>query len=327
MTLRPEAVGVHTGLEGTTWPDLRRVWRHVEELGVDWISVWDHFHSADVTAPDPDRAPTAAGSYEAVAAHAALALCTERVRCGVLVYCAGYRHPAVIANAVATIDQLSGGRAEVGLGAGWAAAEYRAYGIAFPSAGVRLDMLEEATACVRGLLRNEVSDFKGEHFALLGARCEPRPLQSELPIWVGGGGERRTLRIAARLADGWNVAFVSPEEFARKRGVLASHCAEESRSPSALRCSVSVGVARDERDLKARFGAASERVRPAVLMGSPAQVADHVGHYLEAGVDQVNLAVRAPWDLAALDHVVAAIGEDRAQVSGRPKPSSIWNSP
>lgn len=299
-------LGVHTGLEGTTWPELRRVWHHAEQLGVDWISVWDHFHSADYTSPDPRRRGTEPGSFEAVAAHAALAVSTERVRCGALVYCAGYRHPAVIANAIATIDHLSGGRADVGLGAGWAAAEYRAYGIPFPPAGARLDMLEEAAVCVRGLLRNEVTDFEGRYFTLSSARCEPRPVQAELPLWVGGGGEKRTLRIAARVADGWNVAFVSPSELTRKREILASHCADVGRAASEIRSCVSVGFARDEDDLVARFGSAAERVRPAVLMGSQEQIADHIGRYTVVGADQLNLALRAPWDLDALELVVAA---------------------
>src|SRR5918998_2894773 len=104
-------LGVHTGLQNTTVEELRALWRRIEELGFEWISVWDHFYAADLTGPH---------SLEAVAAHAALALSTERVRCGTLVYCAAYRHPAVLANAAVTIDHLSGGRAELGIGAGWA---------------------------------------------------------------------------------------------------------------------------------------------------------------------------------------------------------------
>ena len=200
--------------------------------------------------------------------HAALACTTERVRCGSLVYCAGYRHPAVLANALATIDHLSGGRADLGLGAGWAVNEYQAYGIPFPSAGERLDLLEESVQCVRSLLRNETTSFEGRYFTLTDARCEPRPVQAELPIWIGGGGEKRTLRIAARWADGWNVPFVSPEEFARKREVLAGHCADVGRDPAEIRCTVNVGLALDDDALRRQFGAIAEFVRPGVLIGS-----------------------------------------------------------
>src|SRR5687768_11625930 len=123
---RPMTVtfGVHTGLQSTTTAELVDLWRRIEDRGFDWISIWDHFYSADAEHYD---------CLEAVACHTALALTTSRVRCGSLVYCAGYRHPAVLANAMATIDHLSGGRVDVGLGAGWSELEYRAYGIPFPS--------------------------------------------------------------------------------------------------------------------------------------------------------------------------------------------------
>src|SRR2546426_4751605 len=194
------AFGVHAGLQNTTMDELIDLWHRIEAIGFDWISIWDHFYAADMTG--------GAHCHEAVAAHAALACHTSRVRCGSLVYCAGYRHPAVLANAICTIDHLSGGRADVGIGAGWAFNEYQAYGIPFPSDRERLDMLEEAVQCLRLLLRDEVANFDGKYFTLADAHCEPKPVQAALPIWVGGRGEKRTLRIAARYADGWNAAFV-----------------------------------------------------------------------------------------------------------------------
>ena len=116
--------GVHAGLQNTSMASLRALWRRVEDLGFGWISVWDHFYSATLT--------DGAECLEAVATHAALACDTSKVRCGSLVYSVGYRHPAVLANAIATIDHLSGGRADIGLGAGWSEIEYLAYGIPFP---------------------------------------------------------------------------------------------------------------------------------------------------------------------------------------------------
>ena len=302
MTKATTTFGVHTGLQNTTMAELRDLWTRIEDLGFDWISIWDHFYSADFNGY---------ACHEAVASHAALACHTSRVRVGSLVYCAGYRHPAVLANAITTIDHLSGGRADLGLGAGWAFNEYGAYGIPFPSAGERLDLLEESIQAIRGLLRQEVTDFSGKHVTLTEARCEPRPVQAELPIWVGGGGEKRTLRIAARYADGWNVPFVSPDTVAHKRRVLADHCATVGRDPAEIRTAVNVGLCPDDDALRAQFGGLAEGVRPGVLMGSPDQLVDRIGEYVEAGADQINIAMRAPWQLDLLDLATEAIGQLR----------------
>lgn len=295
--------GVHTGLQNTTVDELRDLWRRIESGPFDWISIWDHFYAADFTG---------AHCLEAVAAHAALACETSRVECGSLVYCAGYRHPAVLANAIVTIDHLSGGRAAIGLGAGWAQNEYAAYGIPFPSAGTRLDILEESVQCVRGLLRDEVTDFGGDHFTLTEARCEPKPVQDALPIWIGGGGEKRTLRIAGRYADGWNVPFVAPETFAHKREVLARHAEAAGRSIDQIRTAVNVGLCPTEDDLREQFGGLTETVRPGVLMGSEQEMVDRLGEYIEVGVQQINLAMRAPWQLDHLELMASTIESLRA---------------
>ena len=134
--------GLHTGVQNTTAAELRELWAGAEELGFDAISVWDHLYSSDLSTH---------ACHEAVAIHAALACATTRVRCGCLVYCAGYRNPGVLAKAVTTIDHLSGGRAEIGLGAGWAAAEHAAFGLPFPPVGERFDRLEEQLEVVTGL--------------------------------------------------------------------------------------------------------------------------------------------------------------------------------
>ncbi len=292
--------GAHVGLQNTTINELRSVWRRIEDLGFGWISVWDHFYAATLD--------EGAQCFEAVAAHAALACETKRVTCGCLVYSVGYRHPAVLANAITTIDHLSGGRAAIGLGAGWSQVEYDAYGIEFPPVRTRMDQLEEAAACVRGLLRNETTDFTGDWFTLTDARNEPRPVQDALPVWIGGGGEKRTLRIAARFADGWNVPFVPPEVFAHKRSVLHRHCEDAGRDPGEVRCAVNLGLAWTEDDLRAQFGGLAEYVRPGVLGGSDQEVLDRIGTYVDAGADQVNIALRAPWDLDAVDRLAAALG-------------------
>lgn len=292
--------GVHTGLQHTTYDDLKPMWRRIDELGFDWISIWDHFYGAT-------GKPDDAACYEAVAMHAALAAETKRVRVGSLVYSVGYRHPAVLAKMITAIDHISGGRADLGLGAGWAEVEYKAYGIDFPAVGVRMSQLEEAAACVRGLLHDEVTSFSGKWFTLDNARNEPRPIQRKIPLWVGGGGEKRTLNITAKYADGWNVPFIAPEAFAHKSGVLTQHCESVGRNPSDVMRTVNVGIAWTEESLKAQFGLLAEGVRGGVLTGSDEQVIDRIGQYVEKGAQQINLALRAPFDRDALERFAVAL--------------------
>lgn len=292
--------GVHAGLQKVPAAELIELWKRIEDLGFGWISVWDHFYAADLTGD--------AECLEAVSMHAALACSTTRVRCGSLVYSVGYRHPAVLANAIATIDHLSGGRTDVGIGAGWSQMEYDAYGIPFPPVKTRMDQLEEGIQVLRGLLHDDVTTFEGEWFQLRHARNEPRPVQSKLPIWVGGGGEKRTLRITARHADGWNVPFVSPEEFGRKREVLHRHCDDVSRDPAEIRCAVNVGLAWREEDIEPQFGNLRMAVLPGVLRGSDDEVLDRIGRYVDNGAEQINIAVRAPFDPEGLERLAKVVG-------------------
>ena len=293
--------GVHAGLQHTTAEELRGVWRKVEDLGFGWISVWDHFYGAT-------GKPDDAACLEAIAMHSALACTTSRVQCGCLVYSIGYRHPAVLAKAITAIDQLSGGRAHMGIGAGWAQVEYQAYGIPFPEVKTRMDQLEEGIQVLRGLLHDDVTSFEGRWFSVVEARNEPRPVQAKLPIWVGGGGEKRTLRIAARYADGWNVPFVTPEQFAHKVEVLDGHCADAGRDPTEIRRAVNVGLAFSEESLVQQFGNIADFVRGGVLTGSDDEIIDRIGQYVDAGAEQVNIALRAPFDLDSLERFSAALG-------------------
>jgi alkanesulfonate monooxygenase SsuD/methylene tetrahydromethanopterin reductase-like flavin-dependent oxidoreductase (luciferase family) len=126
-------------------------------------------------------------------------------------------------------------------------------------------------------------------------------MQKRLPIWVGGGGEKRTLNIAARYADGWNVPFISPEAFAHKSAVLTEHCVRVGRDPKSVKRTVNVGIAWTEESLRAQFGMLADGVRPGVLTGSDAEVIDRIGQYVAAGAEQINLALRAPFDRDALE--------------------------
>ena len=293
--------GVHTGPSNTTVDELTALWARIESGPFDWISIWDHLYGADGVSHS---------NLDAVALHTALALKTTRVRCGALVYCAAYRHPAVLAKAMTTIDLLSGGRCDFGLGAGWARYEYEAFGIRYPKPSERLDVLDESIQCVRGLLHQsdgDVFDFDGAHFSMKEAVNLPRPVQQRLPIWIGGGGEKRTLRIAALHADGWNVPFVSPETFAHKNRVLDEHCGSVGRDPSEIRRSINVGCAPDEASLLRQFGSIAEIARPGVLVGSREQILDGIGRYVGAGAEQINLAMRAPFEYDMLDLMAEAV--------------------
>jgi alkanesulfonate monooxygenase SsuD/methylene tetrahydromethanopterin reductase-like flavin-dependent oxidoreductase (luciferase family) len=291
--------GVHAGLQKIDYADLRAFWVRIEELGFDWISIWDHFYAAD-NSGDPE-------CLEAITCHTALACATTRVTCGSLVYSAGYRHPAVLANAMATLDHVANGRVVLGLGGGWLQNEYDVYGLHYGSPGERLRMLNEYIQCVRGLLTQPKTTFDGEFFHLHDAQCEPKPVQARLPIWVGGGGEKVTLRIAAEHADGWNVPFIPPDVWAHKAQVLSEHCERIGRDPATITKGVNVGMAFTDEELQRQFGPMSEYVKPGVLSGSVQEMVDKVGAYVDAGASWVILAMRAPFDRDGLERFAAEV--------------------
>ena len=184
-------LGIHTGPQDLSIDELERIWTRADEAGFHWISVWDHFYANPLVSRENP-------CFEGVAAMAALAARTRNVRVGCLVFCSWFRSPGVLAKAAVTIDHLSRGRCELGIGAGWFEQEFRDFGYGFAPLGERLDHLEETLTVVRSLLRDEKTDFKGRYHQLDGAVCSPRPYNPNLRLWVGGRGERRTPRLAAR---------------------------------------------------------------------------------------------------------------------------------
>jgi alkanesulfonate monooxygenase SsuD/methylene tetrahydromethanopterin reductase-like flavin-dependent oxidoreductase (luciferase family) len=149
--------------------------------------------------------------------------------------------------------------------------------------------------------------FDGEFFHLRDAQCEPKPVQARLPIWVGGGGEKVTLRIAAERADGWNVPFIPPEVWAHKSQVLDQHCENFGRDPATITKGVNVGMAFTDEELRRQFGPMSEYVKPGVLSGSVQEMVDKVGAYVDAGASWVILAMRAPFDRDGLERFAAEV--------------------
>ena len=305
MNLR---LGAHVGQQNMSMKSMRGLWRRLDSQ-LDCISAWDHLYEA----------PPAGGTidhYEALTELGALAAETERARLGCLVFYVGYRTPGVLARAATTLDHISDGRFELGLGAGWHEQECKAFGYDFPSVGVRLDMLDEATQIIRGLLTQPRTTFSGRHFRVEDASCLPAPVQDRLPIWIGGTGERKTLRIVARLADGWNTAYISVDEFTRLSGVLDGWCATEGRDPATVRRAINLSfnlastakrAAENEENLKAQWGPAFGRVAGGSLLGTPDMVVDRVLSYARAGAQDINIALRAPWDEDALSAYLSEV--------------------
>ena len=197
----------------------------MDQLGFDSVWTWDHFV--------PLQGDTDGPIFEAWELLAAWGALTKRVHVGTLVTGATYRHPAVLANMVATLDHVTNGRAILGLGAAWHEAEHRMYGIPFLTTGGRLARLAESAEAMRLLLDQPFATFKGKYVKLTNATCEPKPVQKRLPLLIGGGGERKTLRIVARFADYWH-GHGAPSVIAHKLGVLRKHCAEVGRDPAEI---------------------------------------------------------------------------------------------
>jgi F420-dependent oxidoreductase-like protein len=223
-----------TSTQNTTWDDMLAVWRAADQIDV-YESGWtfDHFYPifSDPTGP----------CLEGWTTLTALAQATTRLRLGTLVTGIHHRHPAVLANMAAALDIISGGRLELGIGAGWNEEESAAYGIELGSLTERFDRFDEACQVLIGLLSQETTDFDGRFFRLTAARNEPKgPQRPHPPICIGGNGEKRTLRITAKYADHWNFVGGTPAEFARKRDVLKAHCADVGRNPKDIMLSAHI---------------------------------------------------------------------------------------
>ena len=303
------SLGAHVGQQNLSMDEMRAVWRRLDDAGLDWISVWDHLYEV----------PPAGGTqphFEAIATLGALAADTRHARIGCLVFYVGYRNPALLAKAAVTLDHISGGRFELGLGSGWAELEATAYGYGFPPLRERMDMLEEAAPLIRSLLTHERTTHSGEFYRVNDASVVPGPVRGHMPLWIGGVGEKRTLRIAARYADGWNAAYVSPQEFARLNGVLDDWCEIEERDPAAIERTVNLmfhlsvdAAAADgvEAMLIDQWGDMAERVLGGALVGTPESATKRVLEYIAAGAQGVNVALRAPIDEAALEAYVTEV--------------------
>ncbi len=281
--------------------------RRAEDLGFDSVWVSDHFYySFGRYGADPTPIP----ALEPMTALAGLAAVTERVRLGTLVLCAPFRHPALVAKMATTIDGISGGRFELGLGAGWLEAEFAAFGYSFGNVGDRFASLEASLKVLDALAGDGPVTMDANGFSLRDARILPAPVQPRIPLWVGGKGGPRLLDLAARYADGWNAAWRwAPEAFAERAEGARAACERVGRDPATFRLSVGLYLLMGEDDGGAR--AAFDRGRAAMpggamreetyegwradtLSGTPDQVIDRIRSFADLGVEEL---IIAPWVL------------------------------
>ncbi len=222
------------GQEDVTWADWVAIAEACERGGVRTLFRSDHYYSVD------DRAER--GSLDAWATLAALAAITEKLRLGTMVSPATFRHPSVFAKSVATVDQISGGRVEPGLGAGWWEREHEAYGFDLPQLGPRMDAFEEQLEIATRQWKDGAFSFAGEHFQIKDLDAQPKPVQRPRPPFIiGGSGGPRSLRIAVRWADEYNTVFLGPEKLAELRAKLDAACEKEGRDPATLPLSLMTG--------------------------------------------------------------------------------------
>jgi F420-dependent oxidoreductase-like protein len=276
-SLRPMRYGIKTAPQHCTWQEMLDIWTFADEATV-FESAWnfDHFYPlvGDTTGP----------CLESWVSLTALAQATQRIQVGCMVNGIHYRHPALVANMAATLDIVSNGRFQLGLGAGWHEEESAAYGIPLGSLSERMDRFDEGVEVVSSLL---TTTFHGRYFNITDARCEPKgPQQPRPSIVIGGGGEKRTLRTTARWADHWNLSFATPERFARKYQVLLGHCEAVGRNPADIETSVQIAFEADQ---------------------SPQEAVEQSAALFEAGVDIVVFTLRTPYRVPTVEALAEAL--------------------
>jgi F420-dependent oxidoreductase-like protein len=304
------------GQEDVSWDLWRRIYTAVEDLGFE--SLWRSDHLFSLSGPRTGEALETFISFVLVAEH------TARLRFGPLVSPVTFRHPSLLARMAAQIDALSSGRFILGVGAGWNVPEHQAFGLPFPKVRERMDRLEEAIQVMKALWGFAPATFDGRYYQLRGAESYPKPVQSPLPVLVGGVGERLTLRIVAKHADEWNSLGVDLDSYLRKREVLERHCHQVGRDPGAIKHSQMSGfiVGLNRKEVREHLRRIAERLpvdaivgpmgadpdsvlRSAKergwLVGTPNEVVDELGRREEAGISRLMLQHHANQDFEVLE--------------------------
>jgi F420-dependent oxidoreductase-like protein len=259
------------------YTDVLELAQHVEKTGWDGLWYADHFM--------PNAEDTSAPHQEAWTTLSAIGAVVPRIRIGTLVIGNTYRHPAVLAKMAATLDHITNGRVVLGMGSGWQENEHIAYGIPFYTVAERLRRLDEACHVIRSLFTHASSDFDGEYYQLKQAALEPKPVQKPLPLLIGGGGEKVTLKITAKYADEWNV-WGDVTRLREKMAILDAHCADIDRNPAEIkRTAVALLFMSEDKAYLEKMRAAN--IQQPAIIGTPAEVKDIVAQYQAIGVDEL----------------------------------------
>ena len=303
----PVDLGIHLWAQGTTWPEVREAALRAEAAGYRYIWTWDHLYAIFGNPRQPE--------LEGWTTLAALAEATSSVHLGLLVTANPFRNPGVVAKMAATVDGVSGGRAILGIGSAWNELEHHAHGLEFGSSpGQRLRWLEESVVAIRALLAGEAyTSPPGGHYAFRKAVHAPGPVRGRLPLLIGGGGERRTLRIVAEHADLWNV-MGTPGEVRHKAAVLDEHCRSIGRPVGEVGRTVTIRVlirdrARDAADRWRELMAINDAagVDLDVAAGTPTDVADYIRAYVAGGFDTIIVELPAPYDAETIERLPADV--------------------
>ena len=300
--------GIQTSINNVAWAELADMWRFLDRE-TSFYSAWTFDHFAP---PGPGQDPNGS-CFEGWSALAALAAITERIRVGCLVTGVTYREPGVLAKMAATVDHVSNGRLEFGIGAAWHELEHQMYGIRFPPVKERLDRLDEAVRLIRMLFDAEGPvTFQGKHYALRDAVFAPRCVQRpHPPIMIGGGGEKRTLRTLARYGDVMNVSG-TPDAVKAKIEVLERHCRDVGRDPAEIEKTVFTAVIVSENEklidrvatmMAAGSGMSADEAKRVSPIGSPAHVREVIKRYADLGVSQIIMMAQAPWKREIYDRL------------------------
>ncbi|MEV0230204.1 LLM class flavin-dependent oxidoreductase [Nonomuraea sp. NPDC050786] len=292
--------GIHSGQIHGDYNTCRELWTRADELGYDWVSLIDHFR--------PHVYPPGHPCFEGTTLLAAMAASTSRIRCSILVSAITWRHPAILANVASTVDHISNGRLELGVGAGGPDRAYGEYRIPFPDSATRVEMLEEACQVIRGLLDRDMTTFHGRHFSLQEAHLAPKPVQRHIPLIVGAEGLRGALRVAAGHGDIWNTLACGARSYQTKLAAFEAHCEAVNRDPRDVRKSVTFRAVLADTE-----GAAQKRARALLedapgevraeylTLGNPDACLDDLKRFADLGVRDFLLAVKPPIDWHTLE--------------------------